>query len=175
MHEAGGECRGGNGCRDVGGSAGEFEVPQGGGKLPMIALVECLAQEGSRTEGQYCRTTYECTPQRDGTEVSGTLWEGLMYSDGRRLTLESDDISVERSCVLTVDDDAKVSYYTDYRPEGKTGEVVAFTRAGSVTATLTIGSTTIPADNMLGQFLSHPAVRADTLDEWVERPEPNYS
>ena len=152
-------------------SAGDFDVPQGGGKLPIIALVECLAEEGSRTEGQYCRTTYQCMPQRDGTEVSGTLWEGLTYHDGRRVTLESDDISVERSCVLTVDDDAKVSYFTGYRPDGKVGDVVAFTRAGSATVTLTLGSTTIPADNMLGQFLSHAAVRADTLEDWINRSE----
>ena len=158
----------------VGVAAGDFDVPQGGGKLPTIALVECLAQDGSRTEGQYCRTTYECTSQRDGTVVSGTLWEGLPYADGRRVTLESDDISRQRSCVLTVDDSAKVSYFTGYRPDGKEGDVVAFTRAGSVMFTLTIGSTTIPADNMLGQFLSHHAVRADTLDDWAEIDEPGY-
>ena len=155
-------------------AAGDFDVPQGGGKLPTIALVECLAQDGSRTEGQYCRTTYECTPQRDGTVVSGTLWEGLTYADGRRVTLETDDIARERSCVLNVEDGAKVSYFTGYRPDGKDGEVVAFTRAGSHTLTLTVGSSTVPVDNMLGQFLSHHAVRADTLEDWVEIDEPGY-
>ena len=158
----------------VGVAAGDFDVPQGGGKLPTIALVECLAQDGSRTEGQYCRTTYECTPQRDGTVVSGTLWEGLTYADGRRVTLETDDIARERSCVLSVEDGAKVSYFTGYRPEGKDGDVVAFTRAGSHTLTLTVGSSTVPTDNMLGQFLSHHAVRADTLEDWVEIDEPGY-
>ena len=158
----------------VGVAAGDFDVPQGGGKLPTIALVECLAQDGSRTEGQYCRTTYECTPQRDGTVVSGTLWEGLTYADGRRVTLETDDIARERSCVLNVEDGAKVSYFTGYRPDGKDGEVVAFTRAGSHTLTLTVGSSTVPVDNMLGQFLSHHAVRADTLEDWVEIDETYY-
>ena len=155
-------------------SAAQFEVPQGGGKLPTIALVQCLAAEGSRMEGQYCRTTYECAQQRDGTSVSGVVWEGLTYHDGRRVTLESHQIAVERNCVLSVEDDAKVSYFTGYRPEGKAGDVVAFTRAGSSTVTVTLGSTTIPAANMLGQFLSHAAVRAETLDEWVNRPEDGY-
>ena len=154
--------------------AAEFKVPQGGGKLPTIALVACLASEGSRAEGQYCRTTYECTPQRDGTTVSGTLWEGLTYHDGRRVTLETDDIAVERSCVLNVEDGAKVSYFTGYRPDGKTGDVVAFTRAGSHTLTLTVGNSTVPVDNMLGQFLSHHAVRADTLEDWANIDEPGY-
>ncbi|MDE0193486.1 MAG: hypothetical protein OXQ90_19200 [Gammaproteobacteria bacterium] len=99
-------------CVATSASAAEFEVPQGGGKLPTIALVECLADDGIRSEGEYCRTVYECSPERDGTKVSGTMWEGLTYHDGCRVTLESDDIAFRRSCVLTVDDDAKVSYFT---------------------------------------------------------------
>ena len=147
--------------------AAEFPVPQGGGKLPTIALVSCLAEEGSQAEGYYCRTTYECSPQRDGTLVSGTLWEGLLYHDGRRVTLESNAIAVQRNCVLNVEDNAKVSYFTGYRPGGRTGDVVAFTRAGTSIATNTIGSTTIPPDNMLGQFLSHHSVRVSSLEEWI--------
>lgn len=149
--------------------AAEFEVPQGGGKLPTIALVGCLAEEGSRSEGEYCRTTYECSPMRDGTEVSGTLWEGLTYHDGRRVTLGTDQIANQRSCRLTVDDDAKVTYYTAYRPDGPDGDVVAFTRTSSTTSTYTTGSFSVSPNNMLGQFLSHNSVRADTLDDWVDR------
>ncbi|MCY3623413.1 MAG: hypothetical protein OXH68_17110 [Gammaproteobacteria bacterium] len=149
--------------------ATDFRVPQGGGKLPTIALVECLAEEGSRSEGEYCRTTYECSSMRDGTEVSGTLWEGLTYHDGRRVTLGTDQIANQRACKLTVDDDAKVTYYTAYRPDGPGGEIVAFTRTSSSTSTHTTGSFSVSPNNMLGQFLSHNSVRADTLDDWVDR------
>ena len=143
-------------------------MPQGGGKLPTIALVECLAEEGSRTEAEYCRTTYECSPTRDGTGVSGTLWEGLTYHDGRRVTLATDQIANQRSCKLTVEDDAKITYYTADRPDGLEGEIVAFTRIGSAASTSTIGTFTVPAANMLGPFLSHNAVGTATLGEWTD-------
>lgn len=113
----------------VGAAAADgLAVPQGGGKLPTIALVECLAAEGSRSSGQYCRATYECSPQ-DGAHVGGTLWEGLTYHDGRRVTLETDDIAVQRKCTLSIEDPADVWFYTGYRPGGKTGKVVGMTRA----------------------------------------------
>ena len=149
--------------------AAEFGVPQGGGRLPTIALVECLAEEHSRGTGEYCRTTYTRSPTRDGTEVSGTLWEGLIHHDGRRVTSGEDPIAFERSCVLTVEDDAKITYYTAYRPDGKEGEIKGFTKTGSTTHTETMGSFTVSPDNMLAQFLSHNAVRANTLEDWIER------
>ncbi len=153
----------------AGAIAAEFGVPQGGGRLPTIALVECLAEEHSRGTGEYCRTTYTCSPTRDGAEVSGTLWEGLLHHDGRRVTSGEDPIAFERSCVLTVEDDAKITYYTAYRPDGKEGEIEGFTKTGSTTSTETMGSFTVSPDNMLAQFLSHNAVRANTLDDWIER------
>ena len=33
-------------------SAAKFDVPQGGGRLPTIALIECLAEENSRSMGE---------------------------------------------------------------------------------------------------------------------------
>lgn len=43
------------------------------------------------------------------------------------------------------------------------------TRTSSTTGTNTMGSFTFSPDNMLAQFLSHNAVRAATLDDWIER------
>ena len=141
----------------------DFAVPQGGGKLPTIALVECLADENTQQAGQYCRATYDC----DGD--TGVLWEGLQAHNGRRVTLESDAISNQRDCVLTVDDAARVQFFTGYRPAGRTGDVVAMVRSGSSAASATTGSPVhVPAANMLGQFLSHAAVRAATLADWCE-------
>lgn len=54
--------------------------------------------------------------------------------------------------------------YTAYRPDGKEGEIVAFTKTSSATGTDPMGSYVVTPDNMLGQFLSHNAVRADTLE-----------
>ena len=153
----------------AGAIAAEFDVPQGGGRLPTIALVECLAEEHSRSTGEYCRTTYACSPTRDSAEVSGTLWEGLIHHDGRRVTSGEDPIAFQHSCILTVEDDAKITYYTAYRPDGKEGEIEGFSRTRSTTRTETMGSFTVSPDNMLAQFLSHNAVRANTLDDWIER------
>lgn len=108
----------------AGAAANEFNVPQGGGRLPTIVLVECLAEEGSRGTGEYCRTTYQCSPTRDGAEISGTLWKGIMYHNGRLVTSGEEPIATERSCVLTVEDGAKVTDYHAYRPDGKEGESV---------------------------------------------------
>ena len=141
----------------------DFAVPQGGGKLPTIALVECLADENTQHAGQYCRATYDC----DGD--TGVLWEGLQAHNGRRVTLETDAISNQRDCVLKVADAARVQFFTGYRPAGRTGEVVAMVRSGNSAASATTGSPVyIPAANMLGQFLSHAAVRAATLADWCE-------
>ena len=139
----------------------DFSVPQGGGKLPTIALVTCLADEGTQAEGQYCRATYDCSGD------TGVLWEGLTFHNGRRVTLETDPISNLRDCVLKVEDPASVSFYTGYRPEGPNGKIVAMVRSGNSAASTTTGSPVrIPPANMLGQFLSHPSVRAATLADW---------
>ena len=140
----------------------DFNVPQGGGKLPTIALIECLAEDGTHNQGSYCRTTYSC----DGGSLEGVLVEGLLYHNGRRVTLPTDTIATERNCVIDVGDAARVQFFTGYRPEGPPGNVVAMVRSGTAASTVTIGSTTIPPENMLGQFLSHSAIRAATLDEW---------
>lgn len=118
--------------------AKEFAVPQGGETLRTIALVECLADDGTRGAGQYCRTTYTCAG-RDGRYTSGTLWEGLTYADGRRVTLESDQIAFERECVLTVEDSAEVSFYTGYRGRGGQG-VVGFVRSVGSRNSAVVGS-----------------------------------
>ncbi len=149
-------------------SAAKFDVPQGGGKLPTIALVECLAEEHSRSMGEYCYMTYSCSPTRDGDEVRGTLWRGMLHHDGRRVTTAEDSIAFERSCVVTVADDAKITWFTAYRPDGKGGEIVGIEKVGGAAHTETRGSFTVPHDNMLAQFLSHEAVRANTLDDWIE-------
>ena len=142
-------------------SAADFAVPQGGGKLPTIALVECLADENAQASGQFCRATYDCAGD------TGVLWQGLRSHNGRRVTLETDAIANQRDCVLKVEDAARVQFFTGYRPAGRTGEVVAMVRSGQHAASSTIGSTTIPANNMLGQFLSHSAVRTATLQDWI--------
>ena len=105
----------------------EFDVPQGAGTLPTIALIECLAQDGIRGEGEYCRTTYEC---RDGQDyvVEGVLVEGMTYSNGRRTTLATDAIATQRSCIIDVADDARVSFFSAYRPSGRDGELVGLSR-----------------------------------------------
>lgn len=110
--------------------AASFDVPQGGGKLPTIALVECLAAEGSRVSGTYCAMDWECSAE-DGSREADNLWEGLEYHDGRRVTSVSDPIATRRDCVLTIGDDATVSYYTAFRPKGPGGEVVGIVKAGT--------------------------------------------
>ena len=70
---------------------------------------------------------------------------------------------------MTVADDAKVTFYTAYRPDGREGEIVGIAKTGGATSTETMGSFTVSPDNMLAQFLSHNAVRANTLDDWMER------
>ena len=67
----------------------------------------------------------------NGMRESGILWEGLEYHNGRRVTLASDPIATQRDCVLTIGDDAIVSYFTAYRPEGPGGEVVGIVKAGN--------------------------------------------
>ena len=149
-------------------AAAEFAVPQGGAKLPTIAIVSCLADDFTRAEGAYCRTTYECSP-RDGSHVSGTLWEGLRYHNSRRVTLESDAFAHQRSCVLDIEDAAQVQFFTGYRPAGFTGDVVAMVRSGSGAATNAVGDpVTVYAENIIGQFLSHSMVRSATLEEWCK-------
>ena len=158
----------------------KFDVPQGDERLLTIALVECLAEENSRSMGEYCYTTYSCSPTRDGDgmRMPGTLWRGLPYHDGRRVTTADDDIAFGRSCVMTVADDAKITWFTGYRPDGKEGEVVGIVKATGATPA-------VPHDNMLEQFLSHKRVggrfrdrywydrrgkprEMKTLDDWLE-------
>ena len=105
----------------------EVAVPQGAGRLPTVALVECLAEEDSRALGQYCRTSYECSG-----EAAGVLWEGLENHNGRRVTLETDAIATERDCILNIEDEAAVRFFTGYRPQGKSGDVVGLVRTGTV-------------------------------------------
>ena len=141
-------------------SAADFAVPQGGGKLPTIALVECFAAENSQASGQYCRATYDCAGD------TGVLWEGLANHNGRRVTLETDPISNQRDCVLKVDDTAKVQFFTGYRPAGRTGEVVALVRSGTSAVTVAVNTMETPSPNMLEQFLF--AVQYATLQDWID-------
>ena len=145
-------------------AAAEFTVPQGGAKLPTIAIVSCFADEHSRAEGAYCRTTYECSP-RDGATVSGTLWEGLRYHNSRRVTLETDAFAHQRSCVLDIEDAAQVQFFTGYRPAGFNGDVVAMVRSGTATVSVTVNTMETPSPNMLEQFLF--AVQVATLQDWI--------
>ena len=143
--------------------AAKFDVPQGDEKLPTIALIECLAEENSRSMDEYCYTTYSCSPARDGDgmRMPGTLWRGLPYHDSQRVTTADDDIAFGRSCVITVADDAKVTWFTGYRPDGMESEVVGIVKSRIET----MGS----YNTMLAQFLSHATVRANTLNDWIYR------
>ena len=115
----------------------EVDVPQGGGRLPTIAMIECLAQASGRSEGEYCRTTYECS---DGeNRVEGVLVEGMTYYNGRRVTLATDPIATLRSCTINVQDDARVSFFSAYSPSGGGGELVGLSRIEPFTATETAG------------------------------------
>ena len=141
-------------------SSADFAVPQGGGKLPTIALVECLAAENAQASGHFCRATYDCAGN------TGVLWEGLANHNGRRVTAESDPISNQRDCVLKVDDTAKVQFFTGYRPAGRTGEVVALVRSGTSAVTVAVNTMETPSPNMLEQFLF--AVQYATLQDWID-------
>ena len=133
--------------------AAKFDVPQGDERLPTIALIECLAEENSRSMGEYCYATYSCSPAWDGDRMRmpGTLWRGLPYHDSRRVTTADDDIAFGRSCVITVADDAKITWFTGYRPDGEEGEVVGIVKAAGATPAL-------PHDNMLEQFIAHKRI-----------------
>ena len=151
----------------VASTADDFNVPQGGGKLPTIALVSCLAAEDAHALGQFCRTTYRCAGGAGQAADEGVLWEGLRYHNGRRVTLESDAIANGRGCVLDIEDPAVVQFFTGYRPLGPNGEVVAFVRSGRAASSSAQVDLTTPPNNMLGQFLH--AVQAATLEEWIDR------
>lgn len=138
----------------------DFQVPQGGGRLPTVALVECLAGESTRNRGEYCRTTYACS------DAQGVLWEGMGNHNGRRVTEATSPISNLRDCVLTIDDPATVQYFTGYRPGGLQGEVIGMVRTGRATVSVTVNTMETPSPNMLEQFLF--AVQVATLQDWID-------
>ena len=82
-----------------------FAVPQGkgGGVLPTIALVECMADENTRPAGQYCQAAYFCTGGEGG---KGRLWQGLSSHNSSALTL----VPSQTDCVLKVGDPARVRF-----------------------------------------------------------------
>lgn len=82
-----------------------FAVPQGegGGVLPTIALVECMADENTRPAGQYCQAAYFCTSGEGG---KGRLWQGLSSHNSSALTL----VPSQTACTLKVGDPARVRF-----------------------------------------------------------------
>ena len=142
----------------------ELDVPQGGGRLPTIAMIECLAQDGGRNEGEYCRTTYECS---DGeNRVEGVLVEGMTYHNGRRVTLATDPIATQRSCTINVQDGARVSFFSAYSPSGAGGELVGLSRIEPIGQTETAGGG-LGVGNLTGQKMHKSLVVGENTGSLV--------
>lgn len=96
-----------------------MEVPQGSPVFPTIGQVDCLEQASS---GRLCAATYECA-----SGESGELWGDMGNPDGRRTTAADSDIALKRGCVVTVDGQAAVRWFSGFRPAGRTGPLLGVT------------------------------------------------
>ena len=96
-----------------------IQVPQGSGVFPTIGQVDCLEELGS---GRLCAAVYECSGG-----ASGELWGDMANHDGRRAIGASSPVANERDCVVTVDGEAAVRWFSGYRPNGRTGDLVGLT------------------------------------------------
>ena len=96
-----------------------IEVPQGSPVFPSIAQVDCLEEVAS---GRLCAATWECA---DGS--AGELWGDMGNPDGRRTTSAGHDVAIKRGCVVTVDGQAAVRWFSGFRPAGRTGGLLGVT------------------------------------------------
>ena len=96
-----------------------MEVPQGSPVFPTIGQVDCLEEASS---GRLCAATYECA-----SGESGELWGDMGNPDGRRTTAADSDIALKRGCVVTVDGQAAVRWFSGFRPAGRTGPLLGVT------------------------------------------------
>ena len=96
-----------------------MEVPQGSPVFPTIGQVDCLEEASS---GRLCAATYECA-----SGESGELWGDMGNPDGRRTTAADSDIALKRGCVVTVDGQAAVRWFSGFRPAGRTGALLGVT------------------------------------------------
>ena len=136
-----------------------IEVPQGSGVFPTIGQVNCLEEIGS---GRLCAATYECS-----SGDAGALWGDLANHNGRRAIGATSPVATQRDCVVTVDGKAAVRWFSGYRPDGRTGEVVGLT--ASAEALRPVQRVQRPVGEDGGSLLVYILERHDTtLPELLE-------
>ena len=122
-----------------------IEVPQGSPVFPSVAQVDCLEDASS---GRLCAATFECA---DGS--MGELWPDMGNPDGRRTTSADHDVAIKRGCVVTVDGQAAVRWFSGFRPGGRAGDLLGVTTMAAAKRPVVRSAASGTSDGLLLDWL----------------------